>query len=121
MISKIFGIADINCLTRQLLTLIEGSINNPSSAIADLPLISEYEKQFLLSSFNENVVINGTRNIEKNCIHSLFEEQVIRTPDRDAIVFRESKLTYKQLNERANQLARYLKGLGVGPEVLVAR
>ena len=53
------------------------------------------------------------------CVHQLFEEQVKRTPEAVAVVFEEQELTYRELNSRANQLAHYLKKLGVGPEVLV--
>lgn len=53
------------------------------------------------------------------CIHQLFEEQVERTPDAVAVVFENQQLTYHQLNSRANQLAHYLRSLGVGADVLV--
>jgi amino acid adenylation domain-containing protein len=53
-------------------------------------------------------------------IHQLFEEQVVRTPDDVALIFRELRLTYRELNRRANQLAHYLGTLGVGAEVPVA-
>jgi amino acid adenylation domain-containing protein len=53
------------------------------------------------------------------CIHQMFEEQVEKTPNAIAVVFEEKYLTYKQLNQRANQLAHHLRSLGVGPEVLV--
>ena len=53
------------------------------------------------------------------CIHELFETQVEKTPDAIALVFEDQQLTYSELNTRANQLARYLQKLGVGPEVLV--
>ncbi|EKV03256.1 amino acid adenylation enzyme/thioester reductase family protein [Leptolyngbya sp. PCC 7375] len=53
------------------------------------------------------------------CIHQLFESQVERTPDAVAVVFEDQYLTYRTLNGRANQLANYLQGLGVGPDVLV--
>ncbi|HIE01628.1 MAG TPA: amino acid adenylation domain-containing protein [Thiotrichaceae bacterium] len=53
------------------------------------------------------------------CIHQLFEAQVTRHPETMAVVIEESRLTYQQLNQRANQLAHYLKKLGVGPEILV--
>ena len=56
---------------------------------------------------------------EGNSIHELFEEQAERTPDAVALVGEEKRLTYAELNWRANQLAHYLKRLGVGPEVLV--
>ncbi|MEK8020551.1 MAG: AMP-binding protein, partial [Candidatus Parabeggiatoa sp.] len=56
---------------------------------------------------------------QTQCLHQLFEAQVERTPDAIAIVFEHERLSYQALNARANQLARYLKTLGVKPEVLV--
>ena len=55
----------------------------------------------------------------EKCVHELFEEQVERTPDAVAVVFEDQELTYRELNERANQLAHHLRRLGVGPETLV--
>ncbi|HET8846775.1 MAG TPA: AMP-binding protein, partial [Ktedonobacteraceae bacterium] len=52
-------------------------------------------------------------------IHDLFEAQVERTPEALALVFAEQRLTYRELNQRANQLAHHLQALGVKPEVLV--
>jgi len=54
------------------------------------------------------------------CLHQLFEQQVVRTPDAVALVFADEALTYAGLNRRANQLAHFLQRQGVGPEVLVA-
>lgn len=53
------------------------------------------------------------------CIHQLFEAQVEKTPDATALVFEHLRLTYRELNTRANRLAHYLQAMGVGPEVLV--
>ncbi|NER49684.1 MAG: AMP-binding protein, partial [Symploca sp. SIO1A3] len=61
----------------------------------------------------------ATEYPDSQCIHQLFESQVERTPDAVAVVFEEQQLTYQELNDRANQLAHYLQGLGVQPEVLV--
>jgi len=54
-----------------------------------------------------------------NCFHHFFEAQVLRTPDAIAVMSHQGSLTYTQLNQRSNQLAHYLRGLGVSPEVLV--
>ncbi|MHC5732003.1 MAG: AMP-binding protein, partial [Nostoc sp.] len=53
------------------------------------------------------------------CIHQLFEQQVENTPEAIAVLFENEQLTYHQLNQRANQLAHYLRSLGVKPEMLV--
>jgi amino acid adenylation domain-containing protein len=54
------------------------------------------------------------------CIHEIIEDQVKRAPDADAVVFEQDRLSYRELNRRANQLAHHLLDLGVGPEVPVA-
>lgn len=54
-----------------------------------------------------------------NCIHQIFEEQVQRTPNATAVIFENERLTYCELNGRANQVAHRLRKLGVGPDVLV--
>jgi len=58
--------------------------------------------------------------LNKRCIHELFEEQVEKTPDAIALICDNKNLTYKELNAQANQMANYLRHLGVGPEVLIA-
>ena len=96
-------------------TLLEGFAANPQQCLGDLPLLTEAEKHQLVVQWNETQV-----DYPKDaCIHQLFEAQVERTPDAVAVMFEERQLTYRELNARANQLARYLQGLGVEPEVLV--
>jgi amino acid adenylation domain-containing protein len=53
------------------------------------------------------------------CVHELFEQQVARDPDAVAVIFKERHLTYRELNQRANQVAHFLRKHGVGPEILV--
>lgn len=96
--------------------LLEEIMNNPKMKISELELLTEAEKHQVLVEWN-----NNTSDYPKDkCIHQLFEEQVERTPDSVAVVFGEEQLTYRELNERANQLGHYLQKLGVGPGVLVA-
>jgi amino acid adenylation domain-containing protein/FkbM family methyltransferase len=59
------------------------------------------------------------RQSTDRCLHQLFEEQAARTPDRVALVFEQQNVTYRELNRRANGLAHHLRGLKVGPDVLV--
>ena len=55
----------------------------------------------------------------QRCVHEMFEEQVERTPEAVAVEYEGQRWNYRELNERANQLAHYLQELGVGPEVRV--
>jgi amino acid adenylation domain-containing protein/thioester reductase-like protein len=57
--------------------------------------------------------------VKDMCIHQLVEAQVAKTPDATAVIFENQRLSYRELNEKANQLAHYLKDLGVKPETLV--
>jgi amino acid adenylation domain-containing protein len=95
--------------------LLEGIVINSEQRLSDLPLLIDSEQHQLLVEWN-NTQADYPAN---KCIHQLFEEQVEKTPDAVAIVFEDQQLTYGQLNERSNQLAHYLRSLGVGPEVLV--
>ena len=95
-------------------TLLEGMAANPELRLHELPILTAAEKHQLLVEWNQTQL-----EIPQQCIHQLFEAQVEKTPDAIAVVFAEQSLTYQQLNQRANQLARYLQKLGVAPEVPV--
>jgi amino acid adenylation domain-containing protein len=96
--------------------LLEELIANPEQAIGDIPFLTEAERNRQLFEWNDTTRdFPGTK-----CFHELFEEQVERTPDAIAIVFKQSALTYTALNSEANQLAHYLRSLGIGPEMTVA-
>ena len=97
-------------------TLLEGIIANPEARVGEFSLLTKEEENKLLAQWNNN---QKTYPQDK-CIHQLFEAQVEKTPDGVAVVFEDKQLTYQELNERANQLARYLQNLGVSSEVLVA-
>ncbi|NJO96370.1 MAG: amino acid adenylation domain-containing protein [Pleurocapsa sp. CRU_1_2] len=95
--------------------LLEVIVAAPEQRISELPLLSEAEQHQLLVEWNDT----WAEYPLKQCIHQLFEEQVERSPDAVAVVYKDERLTYQELNSRANQLARYLKKLGVGSEILV--
>ena len=83
---------------------------------ADSDIMTEAERHQILVEWNRT-----ERDYPRDkCIHQLFEEQVERTPDAVAVVFEDQSLTYRELDQRANQLAHYLYELGTRPESLVA-
>jgi len=114
--SNLFRAPDIGRLGAQFLALLKSAISNPEKTINELEILDEGEREHLLLKFS------GTDSTYSDglCIHQLFEKQVERTPDLIALVFGNKHLTYAQLNGRANQVANYLRRLGVGPEVPVA-
>ena len=96
--------------------LLEEVMEHPTYVISQLDMLAPEEKKQILIEWNDTKVIY----LESKCIHELFEEQVEKTPNKVAVVYEEQKLTYQELNERANQLAHYLHKLGVKPDTLVA-
>ena len=96
--------------------LLESIVRDPAAMIGDLEILTAAERRQLLVEFNDT----RTDYPKDKCLHQLFEEQVERMRDNVAVVFQGQQLTYSQLNARANQLAHYLRSLGVGPEVPVA-
>ncbi|PIG93644.1 non-ribosomal peptide synthetase [Gloeocapsopsis sp. IPPAS B-1203] len=95
--------------------LLESIVANPQQEIKSLPLLSQAEQHRLLVEWNDTKIDDQ----QNSCIHELFAAQVEKTPNAVAVIFENQQLTYRELNERANQLARYLQKLGVKPEVLV--
>jgi amino acid adenylation domain-containing protein/non-ribosomal peptide synthase protein (TIGR01720 family) len=96
-------------------TLLEAIVANPQEPIGTLSLLTERERHQLLVEWNDTDTVYP----DKKCIHQLFEEQVERTPNHVAVVFENESLTYRELNNRANQLAHYLRKLGVKADTLV--
>ena len=109
---------DTPTITRRLghfQQLLEGIATDPGRRLSELPLLTEAERQQVLVEWNQTAVAYP----KDVCLPQLFEAQVERAPAAVAVVCEGQTLTYWELNRRANQLAHYLKGLGVGPEVLV--
>ncbi|HEX6717999.1 MAG TPA: amino acid adenylation domain-containing protein [Pyrinomonadaceae bacterium] len=96
-------------------TLLEGIGGDPEKRLSELPLLSKAEIDQLLAASN----VTSLDTAQNVGIHQLFETQANKTPDAVALVFEDKWLTYHDLNKCANQLAHYLRKLGVGPDVLV--
>jgi amino acid adenylation domain-containing protein len=96
----------------QLVVALERS---PSSPLRSLDVLPEPERRQLLAEWNDT----KSDYPADASIGELFEAQAARTPDAVALEFGGERLTYKELNARANRLAHYLRKQGVGPEVMV--
>ncbi len=99
-------------------TLIQAALENPDLPLAQLPILSAQEREQVLVEWNRTTT-DYSRAYPQPCIHELFESQVEQSPDAIAVVSGKQELTYRELNQRANQLAWYLRKRGVGPEVPV--
>jgi amino acid adenylation domain-containing protein len=113
--TDLFDVATITRMLDHLRNLFEAAVANPSQRVGDLPLLSAAEQHQLLAEWNST----ATEYPRHRCVHELFEEQAVQSAEAMALVFEKETLTYRQLNERANQLAHRLRALGVGPEVTV--
>jgi amino acid adenylation domain-containing protein len=100
----------------QLAILLRAIAENPHQRLDSLPLLDEQERRRLLDQWNDTRADYSATS----CIHHLFELQAEKTPAATAVIFNGESLSYGQLNKRANQLARRLRRLAVGPDVLVA-
>ncbi|MCK4258430.1 MAG: amino acid adenylation domain-containing protein [Halanaerobiales bacterium] len=106
--SQLFQKKTIERMGCHLQNITEQITLNPSVAIKDIELTTAQEKKELLFIFNQT-----DRSFSSGPIHQFFRQQVDQTPDCVAVVYENEKLTYRQLNERANQLARTLREKGV--------
>ncbi|HZI08637.1 MAG TPA: condensation domain-containing protein, partial [Archangium sp.] len=114
--SDLFDESTLARMAGHLRVLLEGVVASPDTRVSELPLLPEDERQQMLVEWNQ-----ARRTLpEPALVHRLFEEQVRGNPDAPSLCFGGETLSYGELNARANQLARHLRRLGVGPEVLVA-
>ncbi|MCA1993256.1 MAG: amino acid adenylation domain-containing protein, partial [Coleofasciculus sp. S288] len=113
--TDVFDGSTIERMAAHFQNLLSAIVENPQQTVGELPLLSETEQHQSLREWNQT----QADYLKDVCIHQLFEAQVEKTPDAVAVVFENQQLTYRELNQRANQLAHYLQELGVKPEVLV--
>ncbi|WP_353961229.1 non-ribosomal peptide synthase/polyketide synthase [Paenibacillus sp. S-12] len=102
-------------LAAHYLQLLESILRNPSATIAELGILTPAEKEQILGAFNPV----QPEAAPVAAFHRLFEEQAERTPEAEAVVYEDDRLTYAELNERANRLAATLRASGIGRETIV--
>ncbi|GCF07286.1 non-ribosomal peptide synthetase [Dictyobacter arantiisoli] len=106
--TDLFEQATIERLFTHWQTLLASVVSNPTQHLSELTLLSEREREQIVCTWNDT-----DRPYTPACWHHLFELQVARTPQQDALVFGEQSLSYQQLDQRANQLAHYLLQRGI--------
>ncbi len=114
--TKIFKRETIERMFKHYKNLLKKIVDHSETKISQLEILTQDERQKLLVEFN-NTQVNYPKN---RTIHQLFEEQVEKTPDNIALKYEGQQLTYRELNEKTNQLARALKGKGVECNSVVA-
>jgi len=112
--TDLFDGTTIDRLIGHFQTLLTGIVAQPDASISQIPWLTPAEWT-QLHQWNQTTV----QFASPPCVHQLFEAQVAKTPEAIAVACESHTLTYAELNHRADCLARYLQGLGVGPEVLV--
>ncbi len=114
--ADLFGPETIARFNGHFRIFLHAALASPHRPLWELPLLTAREQQQILVEWNKTELDHPRHQ----SLHELFEAQVERTPQAPALVFGTERLSYLELNERANQLAHHLKSIGVGPEVLVA-
>ncbi|MBV7326659.1 amino acid adenylation domain-containing protein [Chloroflexi bacterium TSY] len=113
--TDLFTESTIDQMLDHLECLLEAVVRDPAQDITRISFLTSEEKQKILYEWNDTRV----QYPSTHCLHELFDAQVKQTPHSLAISFDEDRLSYLQLNERANQLAHYLIKQGIGPDVPV--
>ena len=110
-----FDQVTIQRMLRHFENIVNLLVSNPNSTISSIEIVTPEEKHILIKEWN-----NNTRPFPENkTIHQLFEQQAKKTPQNIAVAYNDQTLTFDQLNKQANQLAHYLRKLGVGAETFI--
>jgi amino acid adenylation domain-containing protein/non-ribosomal peptide synthase protein (TIGR01720 family) len=113
--TDLFDAVTIERMAQHLLVLLEGIATDPDRPLAELPLLTEDERQRVLAEWNDTGL-----QVPEVTFPEVFQDQVVRTPSEIAVVCEDTELGFAELNARANRLAHHLIGTGVGPERVVA-
>jgi len=113
--TDLFDRATMVRMAGHLQRLLEGVAENPGERISRLPLLTEVEEKQLVAEWNDTWM-DYPRQL---CVHQLIEAQASQTPNATAVVFGSERLSYGELDRRANQLANHLLKLGARPDGLV--
>lgn len=112
--TDLFDAETIKRMVGHFETVLQRIVSDPNRRLSSLAVLTAAEERLLVER-------NATKieSARDECLHQLFEARAAQTPNAVAVVFEKQRLTYSELNARANQLAHYLRKLGVRPETLV--
>ena len=110
----LFDRSSVEAIAGRLVRLLEGAVADPERAIGRLDILGADERHTILREWNATA-----RAVPGATLPELFAAQVARTPEADAVVFEDERLSYGELDARSSRLAHHLRALGVGPEVVV--
>ncbi|WP_457394997.1 AMP-binding protein, partial [Roseateles sp. P5_E1] len=114
--AELFDASTIERWSQHLQTVLHGMAEDSQRHISALPLLTAQQRSQVVDLFNATAVSFP----DEALIHELFQIQARQQPDADAVVYGHQRLTYAELNVRANQVAHFLIGLGVRPDQRVA-
>jgi non-ribosomal peptide synthetase component F len=112
--SDLFDQVTIERMADHFLTLLAGVAADPGVRMSRLPVLTAAEECQLVTGWNQTQV-----PVSDVCVPELFQEQAARTPDATAVVCGDAELSYRELDQRANQVAHRLIEAGVGPDTPV--
>ncbi|UUQ65882.1 amino acid adenylation domain-containing protein [Pseudomonas fuscovaginae UPB0736] len=113
--TALFDRSTVERMARHWRRLLAAISSDATQRVADLPLLSEAERQQIEREWNQTAAAYPAQA----CVQGLIEAQVARTPEDTALIWRAGRMSYRQLDQRSNQLAHTLRQAGVGPDVLV--
>ncbi|CPH98213.1 syringomycin synthetase [Burkholderia pseudomallei] len=113
--TSLFDRATVERYLGHWLRQLDAMATDADPVVTGLPLLGEAERAQVLHGWNET----GRAYARDACLHQLFEAQVSRTPEAAAVICGDETLSYTDLDARANRLAHYLRGQGVGPDTRV--
>jgi amino acid adenylation domain-containing protein len=111
--TDLFSPSTIERMAGHLLVLLDAAATSPDRSISALPLLTARERQKIIE-WNNTAAAYPSR-----CLHEIFAAQAARTPEALAVVQGDRRLSYGELDRQANRLARHLRSLGIGPEIVV--
>ncbi len=113
--TRLFKKETMERLVGHFRNIVTQIVENPDRKLMQITMISETEKEDLIFKFNDT----KTEYPKYKAIQQIFEEQVDKTPDNIALIFKDQEMTYVELNQRSNQLARRLREYNIGSNQIV--